>query len=57
MGEWRVSVMWNKWPKSNLTLWQSLNLETAVNESWANTMTELDINLLTEAFPMLVGEL
>lgn len=49
--------MLGKWPKGYSTLWQSPNVEAAVNESWANTKAELDINSLMQAFPLLAGQL
>lgn len=48
-------MMLGKWPKGHPALWQSPNVETAVNESWANTKTELDINSLMQALPLLAG--
>ncbi len=57
MGEWRGSVTPGEWPKGHLTLLWSLNVETAVNESWPSTKAVLDINALMQDLPLLAGQL
>ena len=49
--------MLGKWPKGHLTLQQSPDVETAVNELRASSKTELDINSLMRAVLSLAGQL